>query len=315
MARVVLLTGASSFTGLWIAEALAGAGWSVVAPLRRASGDYGGVRGERVARLSEVAEVAFETPFGSPGFLDLVRARRPEALGHHAADVTDYRSPDFDAAAAFGRNTEGALCVLKALAEAGTCAVLATGTVFEAGEGGDPARSEAVTPYGLSKTLTNIALAHFAAWTGLSFARFVIPSPYGVLEEPRFGWYLFRTWAAGGTPVVRTPLYVRDHLAAPRLASAYVAALEAMVQGARRTAFRPSGWIASQGAFGEKVAREAGARLGRALPIELARQTALEEPHLRVNCDAPADPAWDEARFWDDYVDWYERLRREGALG
>jgi hypothetical protein len=41
----------------------------------------------------------------------------------------------------------------------------------------------------------------------------------------------------------------------------------------------------------------------------------LEEPHLRVNCDAPADPAWDEARFWDDYVDWYERLRREGALG
>ena len=51
MARI-LLTGASSFTGLWITEALAAAGHEVVAPLTRDADAYSGLRGERVARLA-----------------------------------------------------------------------------------------------------------------------------------------------------------------------------------------------------------------------------------------------------------------------
>lgn len=317
MGERVLLTGASSFTGMWIAEALAGAGFEVIAPLQRARGDYDPERLARIARVEAVAEVVFTHPFASEPFLDLVRARKPAALAHHAADVTGYRDPGFDALAAFGRNLAGAPEALRVLAQAGARAALVTGTVFEAGEGAQaPSHATegglpdalAVTPYGLSKTLTSTAFEHYAAWTGLRFGRFVVPSPYGPFEQQRsFPAYLFRSWFAGETPVVRTPRYLRDHLPAPQLAQAYAAYLQALLIGpATAAARRPSGWIASQGAFAEKVAAEAGLRLGRDCPVSFAEQAELAEPLSRVNSEPVSGP-WDAQAFWDAYVGWYAR--------
>ncbi|CAN7205708.1 NAD(P)-dependent oxidoreductase [Phenylobacterium sp. LjRoot219] len=310
MGAVVLLTGASSFTGMWIAEALAQAGFAVVAPLLRDRGDYDPERAARITRVEQVAEVVFGVPFGSPAFLDLVRGRKDiAALAHHAADVTGYRDPGFDATAAFDRNLAGAPQALELLAAQGCAVALVTGTVFEAGEGGDPAEPLAVTPYGLSKTLTNVALQHHASWAGLRFGRFVIPSPYGPFEQQRsFPAYLFRSWFAGETPAVRTPLYLRDHLPAPRLARAYAEHLARLLADpATPGVCRPSGWIATQGAFAEKVAAEAARRLGRPCPVAFAEQTEFPEPLRRVNRD-PA-PDWDEAAFWDAYVGWYQARR------
>ena len=307
MGQLVLLTGASSFTGMWIAEALAAAGFEVLAPLQRERDDYDAERRARIARVEQVAEVVWAHPFGSQAFLDLIGRREIAALAHHAADVTGYRDPGFDATAAFARNLEGAPEVLRSLAGQGCQVALVTGTVFEAGEGGSPDEPLAVTPYGLSKTLTNVALQHHAAWTGLRFGRFVIPSPYGAFEQQRsFPAYLFRSWSAGETPGVRTPLYLRDHLPAPLLARAYAGHLAALLQDPEVAAVsRPSGWIATQGEFAEKVAAEAARRLGRDCPLGLAEQTEFPEPMRRVNSE-PATPAgWDETAFWDAYVGWY----------
>jgi nucleoside-diphosphate-sugar epimerase len=308
MAGAVLLTGASSFTGLWIAQALAAAGFEVIAPLLRARADYEGERLARLARLEGVCETAYAIPFASPAFHDLVRARNIDALAHHAADVTGYRDPDFDALGAFARNTAGAQATLRLLAEQGARAVVVTGTVFEAGEGGVADEPLAVTPYGLSKTLTNIAYRHFADEAGLGFGRFVIPSPYGVFEQQRsFPAYLFRTWAGGETPQVRTPLYLRDHLPAPLLGAAYADYLARILAEGAPEAYRPSGWIATQGDFARKLAAEANARLGRDCPLELAEQSVFAEPLTRVNREPVAQADWDEARFFDDYVGWYAR--------
>jgi len=313
MGETVLLTGASSFTGMWIAEALASAGFEVLAPLLRDRGDYDGERLARIARVAAVAEVVYARPFGSKAFLQLVRARpRIAALAHHAADVTGYRDPGFDAAAAFGRNLTGAPQVLQTLAEQGARVALVTGTVFEAGEGGVPEEPLAVTPYGLSKTLTNIALQHHAAWAGLRFGRFVIPSPYGAFEQQRsFPAYLFRSWFAGETPVVRTPLYLRDHLPAPLLARAYAEHLAALLSDPATAAVaRPSGWQASQAAFAEKLAAEAGPRLARECRTAFAEQTEFPEPLRRVNAEPARRDGWDEPAFWDDYVSWHAAVTR-----
>jgi|GEM_PF-187510 len=353
MGERILLTGASSFTGLWIAQALAAAGFEVIAPMLRARDDYEGERLARVAQVEAVAEVAFDRPFGSPAFLDLVRSRPGiAALAHHAADVTGYRDPGFDSTAAFQRNLQGAPEMLKALADQGARAVVVTGTVFEAGEGQGPnapsvsaLRADpppplrgggsapkdapplagelsakptegafddalAVTPYGLSKTLTNIAFQHHAAWSGLRFGRFVIPSPYGPFEQQRsFPAYLFRSWSAGETPVVRTPLYLRDHLPAPQLGAAYAAHLIALLADPNAPPVsRPSGWIATQGDFAEKVAAEAAARLRRDCPVASADQTEFHEPLRRVNSQPAPRAGWDEAAFWDGYAEWYAGL-------
>ena len=47
----ILLTGGSSFTGLWFARSLAAAGHRITAPLRQACADENGLRGRRVAAL------------------------------------------------------------------------------------------------------------------------------------------------------------------------------------------------------------------------------------------------------------------------
>lgn len=312
----VLLTGASSFTGVWIAEALAAAGIRVLAPLLRPRSDYGGVRLDRVVQLERCAEVTFDRPFGSERFLDVIRHSGDiEVLAHHAAHITGYRSPSFDPLDALARNTSGLAPVLTTLRAAGGRSVILTGSVFEAGEGSGEA-TQAVTPYGLSKTLTREAVAYWTGEAGLAFGRFVIPSPYGPYEEQRFGWRLFSDWFSGVTPTVRTPRYVRDHLTAPDLAAAYVAkVVRSLGESGSGGVTRPSGWIATQGDFALRVSAEASQRLGRACPLDFAEQQILEEPLVRVNEGPCSDTPAGTPVFWDRYVSWYAELHRQGRLG
>jgi nucleoside-diphosphate-sugar epimerase len=265
--------------------------------------------------LEQCAKVTFGRAFGSEALLADIRSSGGiDVLAHHAAHITGYRDPGFDPVDALARNTTGAAATLEAARAAGAQLVVLTGSVFEAGEGGGD-EPGAVTPYGLSKTLTSAAFDYWARAAGLRFGRFIIPSPYGALEERRFGWHLFRTWFAGGTATVRTPLYVRDHLAAPRLAQAYAEYVtQALGSGTWTAACRPSGWIAPQGEFAQRTAAEAGRRLGLECRVELAEQTVLEEPLVRVNDQPDWAKDWDEAAFWDGYVAWYADLSRRGAL-
>ena len=73
----VLLTGASSFTGAWFAQALLEADCEVVAALRGSVRGRKGVAAERLAPVRRGCEVVPRAPFGSPGFIDLLRNAGP----------------------------------------------------------------------------------------------------------------------------------------------------------------------------------------------------------------------------------------------
>jgi nucleoside-diphosphate-sugar epimerase len=308
----VALTGASSFTGLWIAEALAAAGFQVIAPLRRGRGDYTGVRAWRVERLTAVAEIRFETPVASEAFRELMSGADLDLLAHHAADIPGYRSPDYDAQAGVARNLEGVAEAIAAFAKGGGRALLATGTYFESGEGGGEA---AASPYGLSKALTNAAQARLARAAGLGFGKFVIPAPFGPWEEGRIVWSLFQAWTEGRPGEVRTPAYVRDHLPAPLLAHAYAEAALAMLdQDVGEARFRPSGMVMRVGDFARTVADQARSRTGLACEVLEHPQAAFPEPEVRANDQPRRFAPGDEEAFWDAYVAFYGRVRAEGLL-
>jgi UDP-glucose 4-epimerase len=312
----VLLTGASSFSGLWIAEALVARGHLVMAPLKRSPSDYSGLRGERVARLSASAEVVFEAPFGSGPFADLIEGHRFDLLAHHAADIPNYRSPDYDVIAGVARNVEGARDVFRALARRGAGAVVATGTAFESGEGGDGPGALAVSPYGLSKALTNETFRHFARWEGLRFGKVVIAGPFGVLEEGRFAWSMFQAWFAGRPGEIRTPRYVRDNIPAPLLGRAYADLVDVMLAGrGGEQVARPQGFVGTQEAFGRRLAAEMAPRLELACAVEVWAQPVLAEPEVRINAQSCLAQDWDERGFWDDYAAYYQRIARDGLLG
>lgn len=312
----VLLTGGSSFTGLGIAEALVAAGHQVTAPLARSTEVYEPLRRDRAARLAKVAEVVPEHPLDSQAFRELARSRRFDLFACHGADIRGYRQPDYDPQAGVARNLAGAEAALEILAAGGLRAVVVTGTVFEPGEGGAAAGEPAVSPYGLSKGLTNQAWREMARSRGLAFTKFVIANPFGPMEQGRFVWSLFQNWCEGRAGLVRTPNYVRDNLPVPLLAQAYARLASDLLAGraADRIA-RPSGYIAPQGLFALKVATEAARRLGRDCALELAIQPTLSEPYVRANSEPCLLGDWGEPAFWDAYVAYYEDVAARGLLG
>ena len=300
----ILFTGASSFTGFWFVRTLAAAGHEVVAVLTGPRERYEGARRQRLDLLAPLARLVPEAAFGSDNFLRLAAGEKFDLLAHHGADVTNYKSPDFDALRALGNNVHNLRAVLAAV----KCPVLLTGTMFEADEGRGNAPLRAFSPYGLSKGLTHEYFRYHCTVAGLPLGKFVLPNPFGPWEEPRFTAFLMKTWKAGGTPEVKTPDYVRDNLHVDLLAAVYA-------QSAARTAawpagevrFNTSGYVEQQGAFAQRVAREVAARTGWACGLQLCRQEDFSEPLERANTEpaAPQVPGWNEVRAWDALVDFY----------
>ncbi|MBK9118906.1 MAG: NAD(P)-dependent oxidoreductase [Phycisphaerales bacterium] len=314
----ILFTGASSFTGCWFVRALAAAGHTVVATFRQPAEAYEGVRAERVRLATGACHPVYGVSFGDEAFLQLVVSEPFDVLAHHAADVTNYKSPDFDVAAAVASNTRGLPRVLAALQARECRRVVLTGSVFEPGEGAGEYEHgvlRAFSPYGLSKGLTAEMFRYYVAVAGLRLGKFVIPNPFGPCEEPRFTAYLLRSWAAGETPAIRTPAYVRDNIHVSLLAAAYVRFVAELptVPGFSRCA--PSQYAETQGAFAQRFAAAIAPRLGLPCPLRFEQQKEFPEPRVRINTDvfATEDLHWNEDAAWDELAAWYRpRLQHTG---
>jgi nucleoside-diphosphate-sugar epimerase len=272
----------------------------------RGEGSYEGLRAGRVQGVSKLCETRYGSAFGNDNFLAVTK-NSFDVLCHHGAEVGDYRSPEFDPYRAAAANLYRLPEVLRALKDRGCGRLVLTGSVFEANEGAGSAPLRAFSPYGLSKTLTAEAAQFYADREGFTFEKFVIPNPFGPGEEPRFTAYLMKTWLAGETARVETPRYVRDNIPMSLLAKAYTGFVGANPAPGTVRRLNPSCYPESQGAFAERVRREAAARLGLPCALELGAQTEFPEPPMRINTDLLDAVAlgWSENRAWDEFVTYY----------
>jgi UDP-glucose 4-epimerase len=308
----ILFTGGSSFTGSWFIQELAASGHQVTAIFRRGADEYTDeTRCRRVAMAALVCRPVYGCSFGDERFINLIAEGGWDLLSHHAADVRNYKSPDFDAIAALGKNTDNLLRVLDALKATGCYRVLLTGSVFEGREGAGSQGLPDFSPYGLSKALTAQVFRYYCARAELGLGKFVIPNPFGPYEEPRFTAYLIKNWLAGSMPNCSSPTYVRDNIHVSLLAKAYTQfAMEVPTNGFTRT--NPSGYAESQGAFTLRLAQEMRPRLALPCPVELKKQVDFPEPRVRINTD-PVDGdalGWDESAAWDEMAQYYQHLHR-----
>ena len=306
----ILFTGASSFTGFWFVQTLAAAGHEILCPLTKNPEDYTGTRGQRIEKLKSGCRLIPRAPFGSEAFLNVIRENNFDLLGHHAADVTDYKSPAFDAPRAVQNNTHNLPAVLGTLRERGLKAIILTGTVFENDEGAGTEPLVAASPYGLSKALTFQAFRDGCGAAAVTLGKFVIPNPFGPFEEARFTAYLMRNWQAGKIAEVKTPDYVRDNIHVDLLALAYAEFAGRVAASTERLlSTNPSGYIGPQSEFAARVAREVRARTGWACELKLSRQEDFSEPLKRVNTEPAAKlvPEWTEATAWDTFTEFYSR--------
>ncbi len=302
----VLLTGATSFTGYWFASALSNAGHHVITPLRGRRDSYEGLRRERISHLPAQVQIVENCPFGSERFLDLMRGGL-DILCHHAADVTNYKSIDFDVPAALLSNTNNIQSILRSGRDVGLMAVVLTGSVFEAGEGAGSFPLRAFSPYGLSKGLTSEVFRFWCNEFEVPLAKFVISNPFGPWEEERFCAYLMRCWAQGKSAVINTPAYVRDNIHVSLLASVYANLVGRAGDLLSFTRLGPSGYVENQGAFARRFAEQMGRRLNLTTELQLEMQTQFPEPAVRINTDIPDLTAlnWSEEIAWDRLADYY----------
>jgi nucleoside-diphosphate-sugar epimerase len=306
----ILFTGASSFTGFWFVRELAAAGHDVTATFRTRPDEYGpGVRALRVALATKICRAVHGVTFGDERFLAVAREGVWDLLAHHAADVTNYKSMDFDVPSALQRNTHNLSAVLDALRAGGCRKVLLTGSVFEGGEGAGSQGLPHFSPYGLSKALTAETFRYHCQRAGLTLGKFVIPNPFGPYEEPRYTAYLMKAWLSGATPACASPSYVRDNIHVSLLAKVYVRFAQDLPSSGALMRVSPSGYAESQGAFTRRLAEEMRGRLKLPCLFELKTQTEFPEPQVRINIDVPDGRAlgWDEAEAWDDMARYYRR--------
>lgn len=304
----ILFTGGSSFTGFWFIRELSAAGHDVTATFRRSPGDYPeGLRRRRVGLATDLCRPVFGVSFGDHAFLSLVEEGGWDTLAHHAAEVTNYKSPDFDVVGALRNNTRDLRRVLDRLVRCGCRRVLLSGSVFEGGEGAGSEGLPAFSPYGVSKGLTFEVFRYQCRAAGMHLGKFVIPNPFGPLEEPRYTAHLMKNWLAGETPRCATPAYVRDNIHVSLLAKAYAAFAGQLPSSIGVSRMNPSGYAETQGAFTRRVAEEMRVRLGAHCQVEMALQTEFSEPRVRINTDVLDGVAlgWDERGAWDEFARYY----------
>jgi UDP-glucose 4-epimerase len=305
----ILFTGGSSFTGSWFIRELTAAGHQVTAIFRQPVNAYREeTRRQRVTMAADVCRPIHGCSFGDEQFLTLVAEGGWDLLAHHAADVTNYKSPDFDAVAALKNNTYNLAAVLEALKAIGCCRLLLSGSVFERGEGAGSQGLPDFSPYGLSKALTAQICSYYCARADMGLGKFVIPNPFGPYEEPRFTAYLIKNWLAGNTPNCSSPTYVRDNIHVSLLAKAY-ARFAQQIPTTGFSRLNPSGYVESQGAFTVRLAQEMRPRLRLPCLVELKKQVDFPEPRVRVNTDPlnGDDLGWDESVAWDEMAAFYQR--------
>lgn len=309
----ILLTGASSFSGYWFVRELAAAGHDVTAVLRKRVEEYPDeVRRQRVAGVLDVAAPAYGASFGDEAFLGLIRDGGFDVLCHHAADVTNYKSPDFDAVGAAANNAHNLPAVMSAFKQAGGRRVVLTGSVFEGGEGAGSDGLPDFSPYGFSKRVTAETFKYYCKRDGLSLGKFVIPNPFGAYEEPRFTAYLMKNWLAGKKASCSSPAYVRDNIPVTLLAKAYASFVGDLPDAPGFAKLGPVGYAESQGTFTLRLAEEMRKRLNLPCEVDLLKQVDFPEPRVRINVDVVDADAlgWDESAAWDGMAEYYQRLAR-----
>ena len=250
--------------------------------------------------------------FGDERFVQLVASGSWDLLCHHAADVSNYRSSEFNVHSALENNTHRLPLVLDTLQNSGCAKIMITGSVFENDEGAGTNPLSAFSPYGLSKGLTWQIFRYHTQSRQIGLGKFVIPNPFGPYEEPRFTHYLIKNWFAGMKPVVNTPAYVRDNIHVSLLAKAYGRFCLTLAGGVSRV--NPSEYVESQAAFTHRVATEMQGRLGLPCEFALKPQYEFPEPRIRINTDTADGNAlnWNELNAWDDMAAYYSQAMKSG---
>lgn len=293
----ILITGPTSFSGAFFIEALSKAGHEVHATSTQTISSYTGVRRLRADKASMYATIHEKIQFGDDAFLHLLESEPFDVYCHHGAWTKDYRSMNYDFERAFANNTRSVNNVCRQLAQNGCRKIIISGSIFENAK-------PIFSPYGLVKRLTSDTIQFYGAHFGMHVSKFVIPNPFGPLDNPKVIDMLGREWLAERVARLNVPPFIRDNIPVTLLALGFAKWVEECPSTVGTSSYAPSGYISSMPHFIARVAIEFRSRLNMECAVEMETKLDLSQPMTLVN-DTPLQnlfPNWDETAFWDELV-------------
>lgn len=274
----VLFAGASSFTGFYFAKALAERGFKVHALFQKERDAYSGLRKKRVEALLPFVTPHFNSSIQHPpkGSFDL--------FAFHAASTDNYKSISFDPLKEAEKVVRNLPVLLKQVRR-----VLFTGTLFQR-----HGQLEALSPYGVSKTVIYEILRFWCDQLKVPLREFYIPQPFGIFEEPRLPTYLIETWKRGECAELKECSSEFDFIPAPLLASAYAS---------EQITF-PSYFRESVLDFANRFGKEMQKQLDLDPKVHGSPSLSLP-PRFGKEPLNPKEFDFDEENFWKEYAEWY----------
>ena len=283
-----LITGATSFSGIWFTKAMLDAGIECIA-ISRNTGSYSRIVETRLNWIRK-----YYPNFQLTTLEKLRGSVNVDVVCLHGTATFDYRNPNFDIDSAVQSTLEISRVIHNKFQEA---LYVHTGTFSEPNESiGNNALS--FNPYSTSKNL--IYNLHKSLVTDGQLLKYVMPNPFGPLENHKFTGYLIQQWAIGVKPLIKAPNYVRDNVPIDLLSAHYVQTLINFTKDLNPKTIWPSKYIESNLAFAKRYANIFNELTGFPTPIDAILSHEFKEPRIRVNKDYCEDIVsnWSESNSW-----------------
>jgi len=302
----VALSGASSFTAIWIAHALKEKGYEVHALCGSDETSYQGLPKKRIQFLKTITpHIYYNIRAELNSMNEWILEHKPDFWIHHHHHMQDYRSPHYDTDMAKKVGLEPLPYLMENLKNSGAKGVLFSGSYFEPGEGGNSLDTKC-TPYSQSKKWVWEEIQKQCLRVELPLSKIVIPNPIGPYEnEDRLIPIFIEKTKKSESLFVHTPNVMQDHLPALWLGKIYVQALENQLNGIIKN-YRPSGRCVKNREWMLEIQNELIVkRLSLPLiPIECApaSENILTYLNYKNNQEEKIDYGW--SVFWDEYAEY-----------
>ena len=288
----ICITGASSFSGAWFSKKLLQSGYSVLAI----------VNSERTEIIEKrIGMLESHEKFQAHSINELLKKEYSfEILALHGTATFDYRSSNFDTEKALRETVQTTTDVLNLH---NPKKIIHTGTFSEKNESVSDLRKESFNSYSESKSMIWDKHKEIARQKKIEIYKYVMPNPYGPLENPKFTSYLVKCWSEGSVPKVKFPNYIRDNVPIDLLSNHYAKFVENILDNQYDNEHKiyPSFYVESVLAFAQRYSREIGKRLKTNFSIDFEQFHEFQEPRIRVNSDLCTDLVknWNEVNSWD----------------
>lgn len=300
----IVISGATSMSGAFIARELLERNYSVTAVTQTPIGEQQEVVKNRIKDIQGSIRWFDGAPHGSDALKNALSSAKADTYIFHAHPMEGYKTRNYDLGGAVSAIVSNLHQELKTFADAGGTRVIYSGSVFEPNTQLQSSPNVAASIYGISKSMVWETLRLDCQNLGISLDKVTIPNPFGPGEIGRFGNYLVGQWKRSQLPVIQTPAYIRDNIHVRELAVRYADLVKVSEHGGIN--LRPSGYVESQLTFAKRVSDEFSSRLEENLPIEYLEQLMFTEPRVLINDGSTSNNFHElEKQYWDEYFDSY----------